>query len=174
MKRITDIVANALLMVAGTLITISTLSLLTQVISRYVFNSPTVWSEELAIFCFVWCTMLAVPVGFLRREHIVIGFAVDALPRALQRVVNPLTDLVSAVTLGVIGFFAVRLLAAAERQSMSGLTMLFDTRIPLTYLYLAVPVGLALCVVMILCRIAMPLSKSNPAADGIKTPGTDI
>lgn len=170
MKRITDIVANALLLVAGTLITISTVSLLIQVISRYFLNSPTVWSEELAIFCFVWSTMLAVPVAFLRREHIVISFAVDALPLTLQRIVNPLTDLVSAVTFGVIGFFAVQLLASAERQSMSGLTMLFNTTIPLSYLYLAVPVGSALCVVLILYRIVVPI----PVAHAIKTPETDI
>ncbi|MFK5635881.1 MULTISPECIES: TRAP transporter small permease [unclassified Ornithinimicrobium] len=174
MKRITDFVANTLLLVAGTLITISTVSLLIQVVSRYFLNSPTVWSEELAIFCFVWSTMLVVPVAFLRREHIVISFAVDALPHTLQRIVNPLTDLVSAVTLGVVGFYAVRLLSAAERQSMSGLTMLFNTTVPLSYLYLAVPVGCALSVVLIIYRIVVPIPVPDPVAHAIKTPETDI
>ncbi len=174
MKRLIDIVANVLLMAAGLLITVSTVSLLIQVVSRYFLNAPTVWSEELAIFCFVWSTMLAVPVAFLRREHIVIGFAVDALPRGVQRAVGVATDGISALTLGVVGFFAMRLLGSAERQSMSGLTMLFNTTIPLSYLYLAVPVGCALCVVLILYRIVVPIPAPDPVADAVKTPETEI
>lgn len=174
MKRFADILANALLFLAGVLITISTVSLLVQVISRYFFNSPTVWSEELAIFCFVWSTMLAVPVAFLRREHIVIDFAVNALPQALRRLVNPLTDLICAMTLGVIGFFAVRLLDAADRQSLSGMTMLFKTTIPLSSLYLAIPVGCALCVVLILYRIVAPIPAPDPVAEAVTSAETEI
>lgn len=174
MKRITDIVANTLLFLAGVLITISTVSLLVQVISRYFFNAPTVWSEELAIFCFVWSTMLAVPVAFLRREHIVIDFAVNALPHSLQRLVKPGTDLICAVTLGVVGFFAVRLLEAADRQSLSGLSMLFGSSIPLSSLYLAIPVGCALCVVLILYRIVAPIPAPDPVADAVTTPETEV
>lgn len=174
MRRVVDVVANALLVVAGTLITISTVSLLIQVVSRYVFNAPTVWSEELAIFCFVWTTMLAVPVAFLRREHIVIDFAVDALPRGVRRIINPATDVVSAVTLGVIGFFAVRLLESAQRQSMSGLSMLFGAEVPLSLLYLAVPVGCALSVVFLLYRIVVPLPPSDAVTDAVNTPETEV
>ncbi|USQ79171.1 TRAP transporter small permease [Ornithinimicrobium faecis] len=174
MKRISNLVANTLLFVAGVLITISTVSLLIQVVSRYFFNAPTVWSEELAIFCFVWSTMLAVPVAFLRREHIVIDFAVNALPKGLQRLVNPLTDLICAVTLGVIGFFAVRLLEAADRQSLSGLTMLFKSTIPLSSLYLAIPVGCALSVVLILYRIVAPIPAPDPVAEAITSAETEV
>lgn len=174
MKRLIDVLANALLFVAGLLLTVSTISLLIQVVSRYFFNSPTVWSEELAIFCFVWSTMLAVPVAFLRREHIVIDFAVNALPRTLRRLINPLTDLICAVTLGVIGFFAVRLLEAADRQSLSGLTMLFKATVPLSSLYLAIPVGCALCVVLILYRIIAPVPTPDPVAEAVTTAETEV
>lgn len=174
MKKITDVLANALLFIAGTLLTISTVSLLIQVISRYFFNAPTVWSEELAIFCFVWSTMLAVPVAFLRREHIVIDFLVNILPRTLQRLVVPLTDLICAFTLGVVGYFAINLLHAAERQSLSGLTMLFKTTVPLSYLYLAIPVGCALSVALILYRIVFPIPAPDIVAEAISTPETEI
>ncbi|WP_454778749.1 TRAP transporter small permease [Georgenia muralis] len=172
MKRVVEIVGNILLLAAGTLLVVATVSLLFQVVSRYFFNSPTVWSEELAIFCFVWATMLAVPVAFLRREHIVIDFVVNVLPAGLQRLINPLTDLVSAVTLGVVGFYAVPLLDVAERQSLSGLSMLFQTTVPLSYLYLAVPVGCALCVLLILYRVAVPIPAPDPVAEAIHTPET--
>lgn len=161
---------DALLLVAGVLITVSTVSLLTQVVSRYFLNTPTVWSEELAIFCFVWSTMLAVPVAFFRREHIVIDFAINALPRLVRRVINPLTDLICAFTLGVVGYYSVRLLSAADRQSLSGLSMLADATVPLSYLYLAVPVGCFLSVALILFRMALPAKDDAAPADPVVTP----
>lgn len=173
MRKLTNGLAGVLLFIAGTLLVIATTSLLIQVVSRYFFNSPTVWSEELAIFSFVWATMLAVPVAFLRREHITIDFVVNAFPRALRRLVNPLTDLICAATLGVVGYFALRLLGAAERQALAGLSMLFGADVPLSFLYLAIPVGCALCVLFILYRIVAPLPAPDPVADVVGTAETE-
>lgn len=156
-------VCDTLLLVAGLLITVSTVSLLLQVVSRYFFNAPTVWSEELAIFCFVWSTMLAVPVAFFRREHIVIDFALNALPGAARRLVQPLIDLICVVTLGVVGYFSVRLLSAADRQSLSGLSMLADATVPLSALYLAIPVGCFTSVALILGRMVLRPDDTGPA-----------
>lgn len=167
MKAITDLLAKVLLTLAGVLITISTVSLLVQVISRYFFNAPTVWSEELAIFCFVWSTMLAVPVAFLRREHIVIDFVVTRLPERLQPWVIKGTDVICAATLGIIGYFSWLLLAAAGRQSLSGLSMLFETRVPTSALYLAIPVGCGLCVLLILYRLTVPLTEGVDGTEAV-------
>lgn len=164
---------DALLLAAGLLITISTVSLLLQVVSRYFFNAPTVWSEELAIFCFVWSTMLAVPVAFFRREHIVIDFAVNALPGALRTLVSLLTDVICVITLGVVGYFSVRLLAAAERQSLSGLSMLVDATVPLSALYLAIPVGCFASVALIIGRLVLRTDDAEPAGP-VVTPETEV
>ncbi len=53
---------------------------LAQVVCRYVFNSPLVWSEELARLAFVWTAMLAWSLGSRKRSHIAIGFAAGMLP----------------------------------------------------------------------------------------------
>ncbi|RVU14393.1 TRAP transporter large permease subunit [Methylobacterium oryzihabitans] len=39
------------------------------VISRYVFHSPVVWSDELASLLFLWLAMLGAVVAFRRAEH---------------------------------------------------------------------------------------------------------
>lgn len=169
MKRLIDLLATTLLLLAGLLITTSTVSLLIQVVSRYFFNAPTVWSEELAIFCFVWSTMLAVPVAFLRREHIVIDFVVTRIPQAIQSWVIKGTDVICAVTLGVIGYFSWQLLSAADRQSLSGMSMLFQSRVPMSALYLAIPVGCALCVVLILYRLTVPLTEGVDGSEAVDT-----
>src|SRR5205085_6964560 len=45
------------------------LILLAGVISRYVFRSPFVWSDELASILFLWLAMLGAVVAFRRGEH---------------------------------------------------------------------------------------------------------
>ena len=43
--------------------------LLAGVISRYVFHSPLIWSDELASILFLWLAMLGAVVAFRRGEH---------------------------------------------------------------------------------------------------------
>jgi len=54
--------------------------ILAQVVCRYAFNSPLVWSEELARLAFVWLAMLAWSLGSRRRSHIAITVLADLLP----------------------------------------------------------------------------------------------
>ena len=39
------------------------------VVARYVFNSPLVWSDELASILFLWLAMLGAVIAFRRDEH---------------------------------------------------------------------------------------------------------
>src|SRR4051795_6574374 len=43
--------------------------LFARVVSRYVFRSPFVWSDELASILFLWLAMLGAVVAFRRSEH---------------------------------------------------------------------------------------------------------
>ena len=52
-----------------------------QVVMRYVFNSPPVWSEELALFLMVWVTFLGVGYGVNRRLHVRMSLFESYLPR---------------------------------------------------------------------------------------------
>ena len=49
------------------------LSVLGQVVLRYVFDRPLVWSDELARYLFVWCAFLGWIVAARRRSHLAIG-----------------------------------------------------------------------------------------------------
>src|SRR5438045_8497956 len=49
------------------------LCVLAQVVSRYVFDRPLVWSDELARYLFVWCAFLGWIVAARRRSHLAIG-----------------------------------------------------------------------------------------------------
>src|SRR5271165_1525997 len=49
------------------------------VVSRYAFNRPLVWSDELASTLFLWLAMLGAVIAFRRDEHMRMTAAVAAL-----------------------------------------------------------------------------------------------
>jgi tripartite ATP-independent transporter DctM subunit len=68
--------AAVLLVVAETLI------LLAGVISRYGFDNPLTWSDELAQILFIWLSMLGAVLALDRGEHMRLSAIVNKLPAA--------------------------------------------------------------------------------------------
>ena len=54
---------------AAVLVALETVILLAGVISRYVFNAPLAWSDELASILFLWLAMLGAVIALRRDEH---------------------------------------------------------------------------------------------------------
>src|SRR5438045_7252833 len=48
-----------------------------QVVLRYGFDRPLVWSDELARYLFVWCAFLGWIVAARRRSHLAIGVVAE-------------------------------------------------------------------------------------------------
>jgi tripartite ATP-independent transporter DctM subunit len=69
---------------AAILVAVEILVLLAGVISRYVFNRPLTWSDELASILFLWLAMLGAVIALRRAEHMRLGFLVMRAPPALR------------------------------------------------------------------------------------------
>ena len=77
-----------------------------QIILRYVFNHPLVWTDEAAQYCFVWVSFLGWTMAARKRIHIGINVVADRLPAAARRMLHALWCLAGvgfALVLGVIG-----------------------------------------------------------------------
>jgi len=61
-----------------------------QIVLRYVFNHPLVWTDELAQYLFVWISFLGWTMATRKRIHIGIGVVIDRLPAGLRRVLHAL------------------------------------------------------------------------------------
>lgn len=111
---------------------------ITQVVSRYIFNSPFTWTEEVARFALVWLAFLGAGFVMARRTHIVVDLLVEKLGLVGKRVVNVFAIsvvLISAVMMTWAGAeLAIR--TAALKSPAAG--------IPMPFLYSAVAVGFAL------------------------------
>ena len=50
-----------------------------QVITRYVFNDPSTWSEELSSYMFAWVTLLGAAYVFGQMGHMNIPILIERL-----------------------------------------------------------------------------------------------
>lgn len=77
-----------------------------QVITRYVFKSPSSISETLTRYLFVWLIILSATYVFGQRDHIVITALKDKFQGGLKKVVNIFGEcvvIVFAVTIMIYG-----------------------------------------------------------------------
>lgn len=118
-----------------------------QVLARYIWNSPTVWSEELAISLFVWSTMLAIPLGLRRGEHLTLDVISRYLPQRAIRWTALVMALLTSAVFVILGWLTIGLLPAANRQLLAGIAGGLGIEAKVSWVYLAVPVGAVLAVV---------------------------
>ena len=73
---------------------IISLCVISQVISRYVFNFGITWTEELAGFAMPWAIYMGAALGVRERFHIRILVGVRSLPMFAQYIIIFLGDLI--------------------------------------------------------------------------------
>ena len=81
------------LALCGLLVAIVSLTFI-QVVSRYVIGASLAWSEELALYLFLWLAVLASAYAFKTGSHFALRFMVDALGTKMQKAVSYLALLI--------------------------------------------------------------------------------
>lgn len=106
-----------------------------QVVLRYVFNSPTKWSEEAAMLCLVWYGMLATAICVRTHHHVAIVFFRDLLGETGGIVLDVFAHLV------ILGFALVLLFSGTKLVDLAGVTLLPASGIPKSLLYYSALTG---------------------------------
>jgi TRAP-type C4-dicarboxylate transport system permease small subunit len=113
---------------------------LAQVVCRYIFNNPLVWSEEIARLAFVWVAMLTWGLGQRRRSHIAVTFFPDMLPRVPRLL---LAMLVQALVI----LFCALLVWHGWTLTLRNLDLdLVTVEMSYAVLYVVVPIGAAIVI----------------------------
>lgn len=136
-----DAVERLCLIISSIALVVMASALVFQVFMRYFMNNATSWSDEVATLMFVWSVMLAIPIGVRRHEHISVEFFVGMLKGMPHRVAVALIELMTAFTIGVVGYASLGLLPSAGRQILTGISLAIDMRVPMTIMYIAAPIG---------------------------------
>jgi tripartite ATP-independent transporter DctM subunit len=117
------------------------------VVSRYVFNSPLMWTDELANFLFLWLAMLGTVVAFRRDAHMRLTTFVTYVSPERGRWLETVAALV------VIAFVLEILYPVAQYLQVQRTTELITLPLSDGYRVLALLVGMALLAIVSLLRL---------------------
>jgi TRAP-type C4-dicarboxylate transport system permease small subunit len=134
-----------------------------QVVMRYVFNSPLVWSEELARFAMIWMAFLAIALGLRRGSHVRLE-GLKVVPKRWNSAVGWVSAAVVAALLGMLVYYGWTLTERTMTQISAAL------QLPMGLIYAAIPVSALLMLLgLLLRRLASdgkPASGTGSGQDG--------
>lgn len=130
-RRVVERLGEALLLV---LILIMTLACLGQVIWRYLFNDPLIWSEELSRFLFIWISYLGAWMAWRYRRHIALDAVLLVRSNGLRRASATLVEILVLVFCLYTAWGSIGLLALSKDQPSAVL------QLPMMWVYLSYPV----------------------------------
>ena len=119
------------------------------VVSRYVFHTPIVWSDELASTFFLWLSMLGAVVALRRGAHMRMTAVVSKLSRERQALVEVFGVVAS------LAFLALFLLPAWEYAHDEAMITMPALEISKMWHAVAIPLGCVLMIVTAMLRLAI-------------------
>ena len=126
MNALRNILNKALNALAGLSLVVMTILTTYQVITRYIFNAPSTWSEELVGYMFGWATMFGAAICTGERGHMNIPILVDMLKPGAKKVLLIFGEIVALLFSAIIlvyGGFTVSALAMGQQTSSLGVAV---------------------------------------------------
>jgi tripartite ATP-independent transporter DctM subunit len=132
---------------AGGLVVAEIAILFGGVISRYVFDRPLVWSDELASTLFLWLAMLGAVIAFRRDEHMRMTACVGMLGGSLRAMLDSLAP-AAALAFLVLMLWPAYQFASDEVPITTSALQISDV-----WRAAALPAGIALMIVFAMLRL---------------------
>ena len=135
----------------------SALITITQVVTRYGFNHPLTWPEELCTLLLVWMTFFGASLLLKREQHIEIDFFTKLLPQRAQQVLA----LINYVL--IFGFLVVVAWGAYKLQFFQSRHYTVALGIPKNYFSLPVLISsILMCVYILLAFLRRLIALTVP------------
>jgi TRAP-type C4-dicarboxylate transport system permease small subunit len=122
--------------------TVLLMSLLGQFISRALFNTGLIWSDELARLCFVWCSFFGAVVAWQTQALHRIDMLMRRLTSAWRTLFERLVQTMISIALVYLLWYGLAMLQRALDQTTETL------EISGAWLYLPIPVMAAMMLVV--------------------------
>lgn len=117
------------------------LAIAIQVFARYVMDSPTNWSEELARYAFIWLSALTIPIALRYKKHVSLDILKSRFSINLELILETIRFIVVQILLIIYVYYSFKILGPTSRQVSPAL------KIPFSYFYISVFIG-AICSVL--------------------------
>jgi len=136
-----------------------------QVVTRFVFEQPSTWSEVTARALDIWMVYLGVAVAFRMGSMMAVDFLIERVSGVVR---VALLALIAGVTLAVLGVMAWQGFAMVQRvrfQSLAGITNpITGEDVSIAVVYAAIPTGAALAMLGVVARLVEQLRAARADA----------
>ncbi|MDZ5710882.1 TRAP transporter small permease [Jeotgalibacillus haloalkalitolerans] len=144
-----DRIVDVLDLIASVMMVVLTAVVFGEVLSRYVFDLPLVFSNELTLLLFPWVIFIAAISVTKNEGHLSINFFRNLMPKAVQRWVFAFSKLVML-------FFSVYMSFSAYRMGENTASQVMPVlRISKTWLITSVSVSFAVISLILIYQFVM-------------------
>ena len=128
-----------------------------QIITRFIFKSPSTVSEELLTYSFTWMALLASAYVFGKRDHMRMGFMADKAGPGGQKVLSMISEvLIMLLAASVMIYGGVTIMDLTMTQSTASLG------IPMGMVYTIIPISGVLIVFYAVLNLADLITGAAP------------
>lgn len=124
-------------------LTVFTTLVIFQVIMRYVFNNPSIWSEEIARYALVWFVYLSGSYAVKYQRHVKFNVIVDLIGKKVPLAQRIIQLFIFLLWLAFLIFMLKLSIKMVDRQFITG-QLAPASQIPMYLVYLGLPLGLLL------------------------------
>ncbi|HET8728356.1 MAG TPA: TRAP transporter small permease subunit [Alphaproteobacteria bacterium] len=151
MTRLVNWVGTAWLSISVALLLVTVVTVLCQVVFRYLLELPLAWTGETSRISLVCAVYAGLPAAYVRSEHIVVDFFVNLLPKSIFFAYVLVLKLITAL---VIGYFAIG--AFLQAEATRNMTFISLPDVPVAIVYAVQGTALAFFALLILVTWSDP------------------
>lgn len=150
--RVADFTTRLALVVAVAMLVVAAATGFYQVLTRFVFNAPSTWSEVLTRSAMIWCVFLAMAACFRWGYMMAVEVIYQLVPRRCLLLVEVTVALACLLVLWILLYYGIAMTLRVSSQTLSGLY------ISIAWIYAAIPVGAAFSIVAVVARLLSQLT----------------
>lgn len=143
--------------ICAVLITLMCIVVFMQVVCRFVLKSSLPWSEEMSRYLQVYITYFGTAYGIQTGAHLGIEAFTLLLPKKARKALEIVVQFVSMGVCALILKFGADIVV---KQMASG-QLSPAMRIPMYYIYVAIPIGMAFCIIRYIISIIQNIKNFN-------------
>ncbi|MEN0645095.1 TRAP transporter small permease [Alkalicoccobacillus gibsonii] len=135
-NSINRVLGKVIIFLSSTMFGVMVLVAVWQVVSRYLLNSPSTFSEEFLRYSLIWVTMIGGAYAFHIKKHIAIDMFVERFSTVIQNRIRQCALIflvLFSLIVMVYGGIQIVLLTTTQQTVSLG--------IPMGYVYLSLPVS---------------------------------
>ena len=121
----------------GVFITIAFIVMSWQIASRYIFNAPLAWSDELVRYLLVWITFIGAGLAIRYSKLIKLEFLFNLIkfPKKIETLLRSLATLLTITFCVIILIYSFEIIQTVHGQRSSSM------KIPMSIPYASIPIG---------------------------------